>query len=139
MKIEQSYGIIPLCRIKGEWNVFLVQLHAGHWGFPKGHVEVNETPFETAARELTEETGLTLKKLLSNEIFEETYFFKQEEVLIKKTVGYFVAETKGSAKIQKKEIACGKWVLYSNVMDYLTFSELKHIFQRIQSSGIITA
>ena len=30
----------------------------GHWDFPKGHVEGNETELETAKRELIEETGI---------------------------------------------------------------------------------
>ncbi len=31
------------------------------WSFPKGHRELDETAFETAMRELNEETGIVLK------------------------------------------------------------------------------
>ena len=31
------------------------------WSFPKGHRELNETPIQTATRELKEETGIVLK------------------------------------------------------------------------------
>lgn len=51
MNQERSYGIIPL-RFKGKWEVFMVQLHAGHWGFPKGHGEPGEEALQTAEREL---------------------------------------------------------------------------------------
>ena len=33
-----------------------------HWGFPKGHVEKDETDEETAKREVLEETGLKVEK-----------------------------------------------------------------------------
>ncbi len=40
-------------------EVALVQSHfAGFWGFPKGHVEGDETLLEAARREIAEETGL---------------------------------------------------------------------------------
>lgn len=35
--------------------------NANTWGFPGGHVELGETAFEAAVRELSEETGVTGK------------------------------------------------------------------------------
>lgn len=49
-------------RVMKNGKVLLVQeahgRHKGQWGFPKGHVEANESPEEAALRELAEETGL---------------------------------------------------------------------------------
>lgn len=36
---------------------------AGEWSFPGGHIEFGETIFETARREVMEETGLTVTDL----------------------------------------------------------------------------
>ena len=48
--------------IKDQQPLFLlIQQKAGHYGFPKGHVEKNETEVETAIREIKEETGLEVK------------------------------------------------------------------------------
>ena len=54
---EKSCGIIL---IDDENQYLLVQLLAGHWDFPKGHVEQGETEKETALREVLEETGLNV-------------------------------------------------------------------------------
>jgi bis(5'-nucleosidyl)-tetraphosphatase len=137
MREDQSYGIIPVRRHEEEWEVFLVQLHAGHWGFPKGHGENEETPYETASREFTEETGMTISRLVSEEIFEETYFFKQNNTLIKKTVGYFLAEVTGKVNLQAKEIALGKWVALAKVEQQLTFAQLKHLFEEVLSRKLL--
>lgn len=41
-------------------SILLVQSYNNRWGFPKGHREDNETPIQTAQREVEEETGLRL-------------------------------------------------------------------------------
>lgn len=122
---------------KKAWHILLVQLYAGHWGFPKGHHEEGESPFETASRELQEETGLTVKHLLSEELYEETYFFTFEEEKIKKTVGYYLAEVEGKEAIQKEELAALKWVPFEQAADLLTFPELKKLLKKIQTQTIL--
>ena len=55
IKGEKSCGII----LYNEKKEYLIIRHvAGHWDFPKGHVENSETEEETALREILEETGL---------------------------------------------------------------------------------
>ena len=36
---------------------------SANWGFPKGHIEGIESELETALREISEETGLTVRNL----------------------------------------------------------------------------
>ncbi|WP_315941241.1 NUDIX domain-containing protein [Deinococcus sp. Marseille-Q6407] len=43
--------------------VLLVQYRDGSWTFPKGHLEPGETPVQTAAREVLEETGIQAAEL----------------------------------------------------------------------------
>ena len=42
---------------EGELQVLLVKSSAGRWIFPKGHVEGEECPWQSAEREVREETG----------------------------------------------------------------------------------
>jgi bis(5'-nucleosidyl)-tetraphosphatase len=119
---EQSYGIIPLHRRKATWDLLLVQLHAGHWGFPKGHLEAGEEPQQTAVRELYEETGLHVKSFLSDKTLEEHYHFTHQGRLIEKRVIYFIADVKGTLKIQEEEIKAAKWVPLDEAEQHVTFA-----------------
>ena len=58
MKHEKSCGAVVFTRISGEIRYVLAQSKAGHYGFPKGHVEPGETEEETALREIFEEVRL---------------------------------------------------------------------------------
>lgn len=53
-----SCGVVVL-RNTPEGRRYLLLRAWHHWDFPKGRQESNETPFETAIREVREETALT--------------------------------------------------------------------------------
>lgn len=118
---DASYGIIPLSKANGRWEALLVQLHEGHWGFPKGHADLGETPLQAAQRELQEETGLKVQRLLSETPLVESYFFTRNHKTIFKTVSYFFAEVFGKLHTQPEEIKAAKWVPIERVDNELTF------------------
>ena len=63
--MDLSVGVVPLREGAEGWEVFVIQQkNADHWGFPKGHPFDGESPKETAARELEEETGVKTIKLI---------------------------------------------------------------------------
>lgn len=131
MKQETSYGIIPLQHEKHEWKVLLIQHGAGHWSFPKGHPEAKETPQQTAARELEEETGLQVACFLSETPLEETYYFRFKGMLIHKTVVYYLAKVKGKIVLQTQEISDAKWVPLKEAANFVTYPAAKNLCQRI--------
>ena len=45
-------------------QVLVVSQHGKTWSLPKGHIENNETPLETAYREIYEETGVIQLELI---------------------------------------------------------------------------
>lgn len=132
MAYEASYGIIPLYNDSGKWQVLLIQLHAGHWGFPKGHAERKEQPQESAARELQEETGLEVQRFLFEQPLIEAYHFFSRGKRIEKTVSYFLAEVHGELKLQTEEVKAAKWVALSEAIEHLTFPASKTICQRAE-------
>lgn len=131
MQQSISSGIIPARRTDKGWELLLVQLHAGHWGFPKGHVEKDEEFRTTAVRELLEETGLSVKSFLTDEIFEENYIFTHQGKRISKKVIYFLAEVEGDLLIQEEEIKAAKWVPLSKSVQEMTFPAGRAMCNRV--------
>ena len=130
---EVSYGTIPLTLKEGKWQVFLVRLRSGHhWGFPKGHQEPNETPYQTALRELKEETNLLASCIICDETIKESYTLLRGDVKVLKTVTYFLVEVEGEVFLQKKEIEEGRWVLLERAADLLTYPQSKALIPLIE-------
>ncbi len=126
-----SYGVIPLKKIDLQWSILLVHQNAKYWSFPKGHKEVNETPLQAAKRELQEETGLVVTKLLVDEPIVERYSFFNHGTPIDKTVFYFIALVTGVLKVQEDEILEAKWVSLEEACDLVTFSQGKLLCKQI--------
>jgi 8-oxo-dGTP pyrophosphatase MutT (NUDIX family) len=130
---EESFGVIPLNRKAGHWEVFLIQhTHARYWGFPKGHAESNETAEQAAFRELKEETNLDLVRYLQPEPLTEQYQFLLDGKRIYKKVHYFIAEVGGTVILQKEEVQKGIWVPFPEAIDKVTHKEGKTILLQVE-------
>ncbi|MBO5357805.1 MAG: NUDIX domain-containing protein [Clostridia bacterium] len=117
MKFEKSCGVIVFTRINGQIKYVIEQSINGHYGFPKGHVEQDETETVTALREVYEEVGL--KPTLTNG-FRETVEYYIPSVNVQKTVVYFLGEYYNQQIIpQKEEILKA---------DLYTFEDAKQLF-----------
>lgn len=131
MADDQSFGIIPVKRADEGWKFLLIQHHRSlFWGFPKGHLEKEETPKEAAEREFHEETALTVQKYLSDEPLIEKYVFTHEGEKIFKTVTYFLAEVTGTVQIQEKELRDFRWVSAEEGVELATYPEGKNLLKR---------
>ncbi len=122
MKYEKSCGAVIFRKTKEiEYLiVFNKKKNAkGHWGFPKGHMEKNETELETAKREIAEETGL-FPNILKDFRYVSTYSPCEG---VTKDVVYFLAEANpcDEVLIQISEIADYKWCNFKNASSLLSF------------------
>lgn len=132
-----SFGIIPFRKLKGKWQVLLIQhLNGQHWGFPKGRAEKTETAQETAVRELKEETGLRVHQFLSKEPFTESYYDQKKA----KTVSYFPAFVTGVLECQPDEIVQARWFDLDEAMKKISFPESQNVFKQARKhlDGYIT-
>ena len=130
---DESFGVIPLRKHEGHWEVFLIQHNrSGYWGFPKGHAESNESSQEAAFRELKEETNLELTQLLEEEPLKEQYTFIMDRRRVFKQVLYFIAEVKGDVKLQKGEIHDGMWLPFPEAIARVTHQEGKALLVTVQ-------
>ena len=123
MKYEKSCGAI-LWRNNNGTREYLLILNRkgnafGHWGFPKGHVEGNETETQTAIREIFEETGLMVV-FNGKERFVSHYSPKPG---IEKDAVYFLATVRNKQEVtlQKEEVTEYRWC---------DFKEAKNLLRR---------
>ncbi len=88
--METSCGVV----LVNFGQILLLQYPQGHWDFPKGHVEGGDQDrFQTARRELQEETGIS--KINFVEGFEDrtSYTFRLKGKKVEKQVFWFIALT----------------------------------------------
>lgn len=134
-KIDYSCGVIPLRQTEAGREFLLVQHLAGHWAFPKGHPEGDETPIETARRELQEETGLADVKLIKSPAFEEAYSFtKKSGTVVEKTVTYYLGQVSGheaAVRVQADEVQAFAWGDADATLAKLTFPEGRALFDEV--------
>lgn len=134
MITEKSYGVIPLRQEGKSWQVYLVCHNAGHWAFPKGHPEAEESAQQTAARELSEETGLSIVRFLSFPPIEEQYSYTRDNQKFDKTVTYYFAEVEGDVKLQEAEISEGCWLDLEKAQEQITFPEGRAICAQVEKT-----
>ena len=127
MKFEKSCGAIIIKRNSDKIETLLIQMLGGHWSYPKGHVEDNETEVETALREIKEETNLDV--IIDTRFREITTYSPKPGVI--KDVIYFLAFAKTlDVKVQEEEVANYEWVDINDATKLITFEEDRKIFKK---------
>lgn len=116
---EKSCGAV-IWRKSGESIQFLLARHnGGHWSFPKGHVEQDETEEETARREIMEETGLAS---CINTGFRQVVTYYPKHGVVKDVVFFLATVTGGAEKAQEEEISEIRWFSFQDARDRITFA-----------------
>lgn len=125
---EKSCGAIVYRKHHGNTEILLIKhVNSGHWSFPKGHVEENETEVETALREIKEETGIDV---IIDPTFRETVSYSPKKDT-QKVVVYFIAKAKNFEYIpQEEEISDIKWVEIGHALTILTYENDRSIVNK---------
>lgn len=115
MRKEKSCGAVVI----KDGKILLEKQTNGFWSFPKGHVEGDETEFETSIRETFEETGI---KILLDSSKHFTLHYYIPELDIDKDVILYIGEVLDDSEFQKQasEIVELRWVPIAEVKNYFT-------------------
>ena len=129
---EKSCGAIVYRRFHGNVEILLIKhVNSGHWSFPKGHVEGDETELETARREIKEETGLDV---ILDQTFRETVSYSPKRDT-QKVVVYFLALARNYDYVpQEEEIAEIRWVDIARATHMLTYENDKTIVNKARAA-----
>lgn len=131
MAIEVTSGAVVYRHNAGELEYLLLESqNKGHfWGFPKGHVEGDETLKQTAEREIREETQLVLPIDTSFHVYTE-YDLPNGN---RKQMTLYTAELtqKEDIKLQAEEIKNSGWFDYATARQQLTYDNLKELLDQV--------
>jgi bis(5'-nucleosidyl)-tetraphosphatase len=125
---EKSCGAIVYRKFHGNIEILLIKhVNSGHWSFPKGHIEIGETEYQTALREIKEETGIDV---LIDTSFREIVSYSPKKDT-NKVVVYFLGKAKNYDFIpQQEEISDIKWVEIGVAKTILTYDNDKTIVNK---------
>ena len=107
-------------------KILLVKMHNGNWGFPKGHIEKDETKEETAIREVLEETNVRIK-IIPN--FEREIKYIPNEKTIKKVTIFMGITQDEEVSIDTFEIEDFKWCTYEEALKLVTYKLQKDVLE----------
>ena len=126
--IEKSCGTIPYTIINETVYYLLIKAKDnGYCGFPKGHVEMNESEEETAFRETWEETSINVQ--INNEFRYEISYQMDNGNL--KTVVYFLANFQKQTPKRNKDFEDFEYLLltFDNALQKLSFENTRQMLK----------
>ena len=121
MNYEMSCGSILYKKEEGTTKYLIIKDRNDNYSFPKGHMEDEEKPKETAKREIKEEVGLDVE---IDDIFDYSYSYMLNDDT-KKIVELFVSEFNKAPYINDSEVKEIFILPYEDAINLLTYKETK--------------
>ena len=126
MIYEKACGAVVYRILNGRIHYVIIQQQEGFHGFPKEHVEKNETEEETALREIYEEVGLRPTLIKGFKVIDEYPLLRKQHVI--KQVVYFLAEYSSQAIIIQEEELLGAMLLpYEEAIKILDYESSRKV------------
>ena len=151
MTKEESAGAVVFFGDGEKREYLILHYQAGHWDFPKGHIEEGESKRDTVIREISEETGITDLEFVAGFEVGLSYWFKKkkewllgkrdlehkpnhrlkkkEEGAIFKEVTFFLTKTNSQNVTISFEHLASKWLPYKRALEQITFDGAKDILR----------
>lgn len=102
------------------------------WTFPKGRIRRGEQFWETALREVREETGYLCR--LKRQLTATSYVFRSSATKIRKTVHWFLAEPiRQAGAPNPKEVNEIGWFSFSDAREKLAYPSDRSLLQAAET------
>ena len=129
MNVEKSCGAVVYTIVNNKIMYLLIQNLSGIYGFPKGHMENNETEIETALREVYEEVGIKVELIDGFKTLDE-HLIPQRKNTLKKIVYFLGKYENQEIKTQKEEILNALLVDFETALSLFQFESSKRILKQ---------
>ena len=127
MNFEKSCGALVVRREEDQFYILMIRHKAGgNRSFPKGHVEAGETEYETALREVMEETSSRIA-IVSD--FRATVNYRPSPGVMKEVVYFLAFTTSADIKAREGEIAEVEWIPLEKAEEHLAHDNDKTVFR----------
>ena len=135
--METSCGVV----LVNLGSILLLQYPQGHWDLPKGHVEKDDdNNYQTAKRELKEETGISELSFIENFEYRTEYQFKHKGKRKLKQVYWYIATTEEISINLSKEHHNYVWLDWELAIEQATHTETKELiktaYEFMKSAGL---
>ena len=129
-RVETSAGGVVV-RCGPEGPTFLVILDSyKNWGFPKGHLDGDETPEQAARREVEEETGLS-ELIMREELSVIDWHFRFQGKLIHKYCHFFLYESKSGDPVPQRDegITDCRWIGFDEALSTIRYENARGVLR----------
>lgn len=109
-----SAGIVIFRRVEGEIKFLFLYRSRGTWDFPRGRMEEGERSWQTAFREVREETGLRRSELIMHpnfKVYEKFPYMREGKNIFKVVIFYLAETTQSRVRISSEHEGYG-WFSY---------------------------
>ena len=131
MPYVRSAGGIIFYKKGKKIKYLLIKYRAGHWEFPRGHVEKRESDIEAAKREIEEETGLKDLVFIPGFQKKSSWFYKRksEDKQVYKEVFFYIYQSKTKKVKLSFEHIDFCWLTYKEAIKKITFYNMKNVLR----------
>lgn len=125
--LETSAGAIVYTLIDTKVYYLVIQDFHGNYGFPKGHIEAQETAPQAALREIREEVGIDV---VLDTSFEYELNYVMPNGIDKRSIYYLGSYHDQIPVKQEEEVQKILLLPFEETVDILTFDNMKDILRK---------
>ena len=125
--LEISAGAIVYTTIQNNVYYLIILDNNNNYGFPKGHLEKDETLIQAAIREIKEEVGIDIE---IDESFKEELNYIMPNGIKKKAVYFIGKYTNQTPNRQLEEVEKILLLPYDEAYNILTFDNMKRVLKK---------